>query len=61
MRRYVAFGATLLLLLLLLGSQAVLAQYGPGGHLTVSDANPPAGGQVTVAHFSSVSIGAAGS
>lgn len=46
MRRYVVFAAALLLLLL--GSQAVLAQYGPSGQLTVSDANPPAGGQVTI-------------
>ena len=46
MRRYVVFAAALLLLLL--GSQAVLAQYGPGGQLTVSDANPPPGGQITV-------------
>jgi hypothetical protein len=46
MRRYVVFAAALLLLLL--GSQAVLAQYGPGGQLTVSDANPPAGGEIVV-------------
>lgn len=46
MRRYVAFAAALLLLLL--GSQAVLAQYGPSGPLTVSNANPVAGAQITV-------------
>ena len=46
MRRYVAFAAALLLLLL--GSQAVLAQYGPSGPLTVSNANPAAGAQITV-------------
>jgi len=45
-RRHVALAAALLLLVL--GSQAVLAQYGPSGQLTVSDANPPAGAQITV-------------
>lgn len=46
MRRYVPFAAALLLLLL--GSQAVLALYGAGGALTVSDASPHAGATVTV-------------
>ncbi len=46
MRRYVVIAAVTLLLLL--ESQVVVAQYGSSGQLTVSDANPPAGGQVTV-------------
>jgi len=45
-RRFVVIAAVMLLLLL--GSQVVVAQYGSSGQLTVSDANPPAGGQVTV-------------
>ena len=46
MRRSIVFAAALLLLLL--GSQAVLAQYGPSGNLTVSNATPSAGGEITV-------------
>ncbi len=44
-RRHVAISAVLLLLVL--GSQAVLAQYGPSGVLTVSDAHPLGGARIT--------------
>ena len=46
MRRSIVFAAALLLLLL--RSQAVLAQYGPGGDLSVSNATPSAGSEITV-------------
>lgn len=47
MSRFIA--AATGLLLLLLGSQAVLAQYAPAGSLTLSTSSPPAGSTVTVA------------
>lgn len=46
MRRLIATSAALLVLLLV--SQAVLAQYEPGGSLTLSPSTVLAGGQVTV-------------
>jgi len=47
MRRFVAFAAAVVLVLL--GSQAVLAQYGPSGELTVTPSSTMAGDMVTVA------------
>jgi hypothetical protein len=47
MRRSIA-AATGLLLLLVLGTQAVLAQYTPAGTLTLSTYSPPAGSTLTV-------------